>query len=87
MEQRMKTITMQTQIAADGKLCFELSTDLPPGPAEVVVIVQPSAPAPARSTVSLSGRFPVVATADDGVVDYIRQLRRETTEASWELTE
>ena len=43
----MKTITMQTQIAADGKLCFELATELPPGPADVVVIVQPSVPAPA----------------------------------------
>ena len=84
----METITMQTQITSDGKLCFELSTDLPPGPADVVVVVQPSRRRPARSAASLSGRFPAIATADDEVVDYLsRQLRRETTEASSELTE
>ena len=83
----MKTITMQTQIATDGKVRIELSTDLPPGPAEVVIILQPSEPSPASTAASLSGRFPVDATTENKVVDYIRQLRRETTESSWELTE
>ena len=83
----MTTITVQTQIAAGGKLCFDLSTGLPPGPAEVVVIVQPSEPPPARPGASLSGRLPVATMGADEAIDAIRQLRRETTEASWELTE
>ena len=83
----MKTMTWRTTIAADGAIDLHIPTDFPPGPAEVIIIVQPSVPAPVPSAASLSGRFPVAATTADDVVDTIRQLRRETTEASWQLPE
>ena len=35
----MKTMTLQTEISADGKLRLELPIDLPPGTADVVVVV------------------------------------------------
>ncbi len=38
----MKTLVAQTQIGQDGKLHLDLETDLPPGPAEVVVVSQAS---------------------------------------------
>lgn len=37
----MKTINMKTQIGPDGTLHLDVPCQLPPGPAEVVVIVQP----------------------------------------------
>jgi hypothetical protein len=83
----MTTFTVQAQIADDGKLCFDLSTGLPSGRAEVVVIVEPRNTAPAHAGSSLAGRFRVPAEGADDVLDTIRQLRRETTEASWELAE
>jgi hypothetical protein len=39
----MKTVSLQTQIDADGKLRLEVPCDLPPGPAEVVLVIQPAA--------------------------------------------
>ena len=41
----MKTLTMQTKIGADGCLHLHVACDLPPGDAEVVVVVQPTASA------------------------------------------
>lgn len=43
--------------------------------------------APARTTASLSGRFHPPATTPDDVIDTIRQIRRESTQASGELAE
>ena len=42
-------MTFTAQIASDGKLLLELPTGLPPGPAEVVVVVQPAPARPAAS--------------------------------------
>ena len=39
----MKAMTVQTKIAADGVLHLHVPCDLPPGDAEVVVVVQASA--------------------------------------------
>lgn len=83
----MKTIATQTQISADGILRLELSTNLPPGPAEVIVVVQSSAQKQRGSTPSVSGLFASESDAENDVIREIRQLRRETTEASWELAE
>ncbi len=52
----MKTITTQTEITPEGKLRLELQTGLPPGPAELVVVLQSNTPRPGKSG-SLSGLF------------------------------
>ena len=82
----MKTMTLQTEITADGKLRLEIPMDLPPGGADVVVVVQPKRERPAAGA-SLSGLFAVEGAPDDDALAYIRQLRRETTEASAEIVE
>ncbi|MCO6458542.1 MAG: hypothetical protein J5I93_24820 [Pirellulaceae bacterium] len=82
----MKTITTRTHIGSDGKLHLDLQTGLPAGPVEVVVVLESSPGLPAKAA-SLSGLFAAPEPLEEEVMDYIRQLRRETTEASWELTE
>jgi len=37
----MQTLTTQTTIEADGTVNIRVPSNLPPGPAEVVVVVQP----------------------------------------------
>jgi hypothetical protein len=37
----MKTLTLQTTIGPDGAIDLHISSDLPPGPAEVKVTIQP----------------------------------------------
>ena len=38
----MKTLTLHTKITADGCIDLHIPCDLPPGDAEVVVVVQPA---------------------------------------------
>jgi hypothetical protein len=83
----MKTMTVQTEITADGKLRIELPVDLPPGAAEVVIVVQPTTPVRPATGASLSGLFAREENPDDDVLAFIRQLRHETTEASVEIVE
>lgn len=37
----MKTLTVNTEIENDGTIRLAVPSDLPPGPAEVVLVVQP----------------------------------------------
>lgn len=37
----MKTLTLETEIAPDGSLHLDIPAGLPPGKAEVVIVVQP----------------------------------------------
>ncbi len=80
-------MTLQTEITADGKLRLELPIDLPPGAAEVVVVVQPVTPERRATGASLSGLFAREHRLDDDAMAYIRQLRHETTEASADIVE
>jgi hypothetical protein len=41
-EQSMETINMHTVIGPDGKVRIEVPCHLPPGPAEVVVVIGPA---------------------------------------------
>lgn len=41
----METIRLTTDIAEDGSVHIDARTSLPPGPAEVVVVVHPAPPA------------------------------------------
>jgi len=38
----MKTLEFQVEVGQDGKLRVELPTDLPPGPVEGVIVIQPA---------------------------------------------
>lgn len=38
----MKALSLRTTIAADGTIDLRLPSDLPPGEAEVVIVVQPT---------------------------------------------
>ncbi|HET6882416.1 MAG TPA: hypothetical protein VFI31_19780 [Pirellulales bacterium] len=40
----MKTISLRTTISADGTIDLRVPCDVPPGEAEVVIVVQPAAP-------------------------------------------
>ena len=39
----MKTVTLQATIAPNGTIHLDIPSDLPPGPAEVTVTIQPTA--------------------------------------------
>jgi hypothetical protein len=79
----MKTMTAQVVIETDGKLRLELPTDLPPGPAEVVVVVQPKSPA--GSFPSLGGRLAGKMPANLDVVEEVRGIRRRASQEPREL--
>jgi hypothetical protein len=51
----MKALTLRTKIATDGTMDLHVPSDLPPGDAEVVVVVQPrGADGPQQPPTSLS---------------------------------
>jgi hypothetical protein len=81
----MKTMTAQTVIAPDGKLRLELATDLPPGPADVVVIVEPKPSDPPGSFPSLKGKLAGKMPANLDVVEETRQIRQRATVEAQEL--
>jgi hypothetical protein len=83
----MKTITTQGEIASDGKLLLELPTGLPPGPAEVVIVVQPTPVGPAASRPSLMGKYAKFARPDVDAVAEVREIRRRATEEAQEIPE
>jgi len=72
----MKAITIQAEIAPDGKLSLELPTGLPPGPAEVVVVVHPTPAGPTASAPSVLGKDAEFAQPDFDAVGEVREIRR-----------
>ncbi len=60
----MKTMTLKTEIGRDGKLHLDLLCDLPPGPAEVGVVVQPVSPVAGPPYDTLEGVFAGLMPAD-----------------------
>jgi hypothetical protein len=56
----MKTLTLRCEISGDGKLRLEVPCALPPGPVEVVLVVQPTADA-------ASSQSPTPRTARSGL--------------------
>jgi hypothetical protein len=72
----MKAITIQAAIAPDGKLLLELPTGLPPGPAEVVVVVHPTPAGPAACGPSVVGKHAEFAQPDFDAVAEVREVRR-----------
>jgi hypothetical protein len=83
----MKTITTHSEIAADGTLRLELPTGLSPGPAEVVIVVQPTSPRPAPPGQSLSGKYARFSRADVDALAEAREIRRGATQEAQEIPE
>jgi hypothetical protein len=84
---KMKTIATQAEIASDGTLHLDLPTGLPPGPADVVVIVHPAPAVPGASTPSLLGKYAKFARPDFDAVAEVREIRRRATEEAQEVPE
>lgn len=75
----MQTIQMQATVGPDGKLRLEVPCQLPPGPAEVVIIVQPRNGQDAERKRSW-GEFCGIAKGlwqDEDAQDYVNRLRDE----------
>ena len=49
----MKTLNVQTTIGPDGTIDLHIRSDLPPGEADIVVVVQPVASGLSRAAISL----------------------------------
>jgi len=80
----MKTITTKTEIAADGTLRLELPTGLSPGPADVVIVVNPTPPLGAAPVRSLSGKYATAALPDLDAVAEVREIRRRAAHEAQE---
>ena len=81
----MKTMTLQTEIGQDGMLRLEVPCGLPPGQADVVVIVQPNALPTVAKSISLAGMFAGQLPDEFDVIAEVRTLRRQSTEKALEL--
>jgi hypothetical protein len=74
---RMKTLTTQTEIGPDGKLRIEIDAHLPPGPAEVVLHVQPKAAASGPPYDTLAGAYAGLLPADIDIDADLAEMNRE----------
>lgn len=53
----MTTLTIRSEVGDDGKLRLEVPCRLPPGPVEVVLVVQPTSEGRASDSPARSGLF------------------------------
>jgi len=83
----MKTITTRTEIASDGTLRLELPTGLSPGPADVVIVVNPTPPLSAEPVRSLSGKYAAAALPGFDALTEVREIRRRATEVARDVPE
>lgn len=75
----MQTIQMQATVGPDGKLRLEVPCQLPPGPAEVVVVVQPQHGQELERKRTFADSLGVAKGlwADEDAQDYVNRLRDE----------
>ncbi len=73
----MQTIHLQAMVGTDGQLHLDVPCQLPPGPAEVVVVVGPMAAA--KQEVRWADFYGVGKEAWQGIdaQEYVNQLRIE----------
>lgn len=72
----MRTITLKAHVNDDGRLRLDLPADLPPGPVEVVVVIQPAREEASRSLRELRGLGKEIWQAIDAQ-EYVNRLRDE----------
>lgn len=75
----MTTYTVLTEIQSDKKLRLEIPCDLPQGPVEVVVIVQPQPNSPQREPPRWDDLYGIGKEVwkDIDALDYVRELRED----------
>jgi len=73
----MKALTLQTEITPDGKLLLDLPCELPPGPADVVVVIQPQSRPPGPPFDTLEGLFAGELSADIDLEAELREIRQQ----------
>ncbi len=84
----MQTLTTQTTIDTDGTINIRVPSSLPPGPAEVVIVIQPGQPLPVRSSRSaLAGMFAGQQPSDFDALTDVRDIRHRATKEALELPE
>ncbi len=76
----MKTVVYKVVIPADRQLCLPVPEDIPPGPAEVVLIIAPQAPGKKDMTAGDWLRSPLCGIWKDrrdisDSVEFARSLR------------
>ena len=73
----METLRTKTVIGPDGKVKIEVPSNLPPGPADVVLVVSPAAEAPATAHWrDLRGLGSEIWEGEDAQ-EYVNRLRDE----------
>ena len=83
----MKTITTQSEIADDGTLRLEVPTGLTPGPAEVVIVVQPAPAGVESHAKSLSGKYARFSRVDIDAIAEVRAIRHRAGQPGQEMPE
>ena len=75
----MMTMTIRSEITSDGTLRIEVPCDLPPGPVEVVLTVQPQSGAPTRPFGNWDEVYGLGREVWHGVdpQQYVRDLRQD----------
>jgi hypothetical protein len=72
----MRTITVRAKVDENGRLHLDVPAGLPPGPVEVVVVIQPEQPEPLHSVRELRGLGKEIWQGLDAQ-EYVNQLRDE----------
>ncbi len=70
----MKTLTLEAEIASDGRLRLDVPSGLPPGKAEIVLVIQPASHLKQLNTVQEFIQQPEIEWANgdtDHVADFI----------------
>jgi hypothetical protein len=84
----MQTLTTQTTIDTDGTINIRVPSSLPPGPAEVVIVIQPTeTPSVPGSPPRLAGMFAGQQPPDFDALTEVRDIRRHATKEALELPE
>ncbi len=78
----MKTINVLAEIDASGKLSIEVSCGLPPGPAEVLVVVQPK-PVMSSPYDTFAGALAGCLPPDADIETNLREIKQQ----SWQSME
>jgi hypothetical protein len=83
----MKTVACKVNIPTDRQLHISLPEDIPPGPAEMVLVIAPEAPPEKGGTAGDLLRSPLCGIWKDRVdigdsVEYARRLRAEAERRS-----
>lgn len=73
----METLRVTTEVGADGKIHLEIPSGMPPGPAEVIVIIAPAGDGATPVSWARSYGLGREIWADEDAQNYVNHLRDE----------